>query len=446
MKVFLFFLGSMMILAGCSSSVSFLADDFDGVDESKVFSNGNEIHAQVSDLSISKKIESLDINKAVEYTIQYNPELQKHKKLVRQIAADGKQADLYPNPTLEFLVEGFHLDSGKGFRDSEITIEVSQEILLGKGKFHSVQALSHEQKAALASFYALRREAIARVKKSFINVLYIQESLKVAQTLKENAFSLVEILEAKYKEGILKEVELLSAKTFLARREGDIVNLLQKLTLAKRQLAADIGNISLADENFVGDLQPVFYAQDLMHLKTIAMRNPLVVEAQYQIEQQKSLLAEAQAKQIPNITLFLGYRRNEASDENTAQIGFSIPLPIFNRNQGQIESKQLSMEASQENLKLIQNNLFSQIGDAHSSHQEVHKQIEILQNHTLPLAKRSLDLAKIEFEEGRQSFLLYLEANRAYHEAQSDYLDAVKKANDTQIELERLLGISSVKQ
>jgi cobalt-zinc-cadmium efflux system outer membrane protein len=426
------------MLVGCGSSANFLENDTDWHAATKISAT---FVSKDTSLASVETLHTLDLSAVVRLTLAHNPKLQMQKRSVLQIGAEGIQADLYPNPSLEFFIGEIALGTGRGFRDSEIGVGVRQEIILGSGKFYQVQALSKKQKAALASFHATCHATVARSKKLFMSVLFFQESLKLAQSLKENASSLVEILQAKYQEGVSGEVELLAARTFQARREAVIANLNQQLVLSKKQLAANIGDLWLADKNYTGSFAPIFCQQDLERLQATVMQNPLLMEAQYGIEEQQDILAASEAERIPNVTAFLGYQRNEVDDANTLQMGLSIPLPVFNRNQGKIASARQALESAQAGLKDAKNNLLAELQSTYVSHKEAQKQIEIFKNHTIPLVNKTLDLARLEFEEGRQSFLLYLEANRSYHETRSEYLEAIGRAIDTQIELEKLQGI-----
>ena len=86
----------------------------------------------------------------------------------------------------------------------------------------------------------------------------------------------------------------------------------------------------------VGNLRDLPGVPSLEELNRRLENNPELARWTTELEQRRAALKLEKSRAIPDLTAGLGYRRLSGSDDNALVGGISIPLPLFNRNQGNI--------------------------------------------------------------------------------------------------------------
>jgi cobalt-zinc-cadmium efflux system outer membrane protein len=162
--------------------------------------------------------------------------------------------------------------------------------------------------------------------------------------------------------------------------------------------------------------------------------------AQQELERRKSLVTVEQTKTVPDITFSLGMKRREDVARDQLMVGVSIPLPVFNRNQGNLLEALKREDKARDELAATKLTLY---GDALQILERIRarrEELELLQKSLLPGAKWAYEAATIGFENGKFSFLEVLDAQRTYFSAKSQYLTALSALYIAITDLESLLG------
>jgi cobalt-zinc-cadmium efflux system outer membrane protein len=168
--------------------------------------------------------------------------------------------------------------------------------------------------------------------------------------------------------------------------------------------------------------------------------SPVLEHAQQEVERRKSLVTVEQTKTVPDITFTLGMKRREDVTRDQVMVGLSIPLPVFNRNQGNLLEALKREDKARDELAATKLTLYGdalQILERISARRE---ETELLQKSLLPGAKWAYEAATIGFENGKFSFLEVLDAQRTYFSAKSQYLTAFSALYTAITDLESLLG------
>ena len=143
------------------------------------------------------------------------------------------------------------------------------------------------------------------------------------------------------------------------------------------------------------------------------------------------------------MTVSLGARRNEELGINQAILGVSIPIPIFNRNQGNLLEALHRTDKARDELTASEIRLSNELAEAHERLNTARQEVESLQRDILPGAQSAYDAATRGFELGKFSFLEVLDAQRTSFQAKSQYLRALAEAHRSAAEIERILGAAS---
>jgi cobalt-zinc-cadmium efflux system outer membrane protein len=120
-----------------------------------------------------------------------------------------------------------------------------------------------------------------------------------------------------------------------------------------------------------------------------------------------------------------------------------MPLPLFDRNQGNIGAAQERAYQAQDELNAVHIRLKSELSQAHMRLRTARQQFELLRNDMLPSAQSAYEAASKGFELGKFTFLDVLDAQRSLFQARSQYLSALSQANQAAAEIARIVGDGS---
>ena len=145
------------------------------------------------------------------------------------------------------------------------------------------------------------------------------------------------------------------------------------------------------------------------------------------------LLAKADAKQ--DLTVQANY--THVNGINGASLYTSIPLPIFNRNQGEITRTRFAMTQAQESEKQTNNQVVTDVRDAYYNVQTNDQIVQLYLGGYLAEAQADRDIAEYSYQRGAASLLDFLDAERnyratqlAYRQVLASYLTAVEQLRE----------------
>ena len=158
----------------------------------------------------------------------------------------------------------------------------------------------------------------------------------------------------------------------------------------------------------------------------------------------KALTDLEQSKRVPDVTVSVGMQRSNETQRNVLLFGVSVPLPVFDRNQGNLLEALKLEDKARDELQAATVRLHSEVAQARERLSTITAEVQSLQQDVLPGAKSAYDAATIGFENGKFNFLEVLDAQRTYFTAKSQYLKALGEAHRAAADIDRLLGASMV--
>jgi cobalt-zinc-cadmium efflux system outer membrane protein len=170
---------------------------------------------------------------------------------------------------------------------------------------------------------------------------------------------------------------------------------------------------------------------------------PNLLRAQLEVNRRQALTQVERTRRIPDVTVSLGARRNEELGRNQAVFGISIPLPLFDRNQGNLLEALRRTDKARDELIATEVRLSGELVQAHERLNAARQEVDVLQNEILPGAQSAYDAATKGFELGKFSFLEVLDAQRMLLQSKSQYLRTLTEGHRTVAEIERVLGNAS---
>lgn len=371
---------------------------------------------------------------ALELAFRANPDLAVAAREIEALDGAVRQADVWRNPEIATLVE----DTRKETRST--TLQLNQALELGGKRAARIDAAERTRDAATAEWNAKRADIRATVIAAFYDTLAAQDRYRLAQASVELAQRATTAASKRVMAGKVSPVEETKARVAESGVRVEMAQAMSELTSARRRLAATWGSAAPRFERVEGHAETLPPIPVLPELMQRLQHAPALVHSQREVERRQALAQVERSRQTPDITISLGVKRNEELGRNQALLGVSIPLALFDRNQGNLQEALSRTDKARDERIAAEVRLGNELAQAHERLSSVHKEVELLQQDILPGAQSAYDAATKGFELGKFSFLDVLDAQRTLFQAKSQYLRAISEAHRAAAEIERIVG------
>jgi len=368
----------------------------------------------------------LSLKRALALALAYNPELAAVDHDLRIAEARVLQARLWPNPEVDITSENI---AGSGrYSDadlSENTLLLGQLIELGGKRSARVRDATAGRTLAEFDYEAKKREIFLRTAQLFVELLAAQQRVETNEGLFRLANDFAPAVRRRLEAGKASDLEktrfdvaLASARIDLEQARGDVVS-------ARVRLAAQWGSNKPRFVRAIGNLDTTPSTASLEVLVTRLAANPQLARFGAEISQREAALAREKAEAIPDLTLRAGPRRIEETNDTTAVVGLSVPLPLWNRNQGNIAVAREQVARAGAEKAAVSAALVTELTDAYQGLVRSRSAIQLLRESVLPGAESALKATDDGYEIGRFNYLDVLDARRTLGSARIQYLQAL---------------------
>ena len=261
-------------------------------------------------------------------------------------------------------------------------------------------------------------------------------TLKIVELSDKSTQSVQLLLEAQE----VSKVALLQVKVEAQEAKVKSDNAATQLEASRRSLAAAAGMPELSDAMLVGDLAAGLDEAPWESLiENIQASSPELSAAGSAFERAKWSLQLACAQATPNVTGQAGIGVDTTTDDTFASIGFSVPLPIHNRNQGNIRAARANVAATAAVIDRTRLDLETRLADAVGRYQMARERFQRLRDLVLPSAEETYQLSISAMEAGESSYLQLLTAQRTLFTTQLSALSALEQALQAKAEIAGML-------
>lgn len=219
------------------------------------------------------------------------------------------------------------------------------------------------------------------------------------------------------------ELDVVQLEVDLERYRAELESTNQTLRAAFRRLAASVGVQDLPETAVVGDLDLPLPDYDLERLRAYVLGiHPEVRSAQVGVERAQLLLKRATVEPIPNVTVGTGYVRQNQNKSSDWVISASVPVPLFNRNQGNVFAEKAQVGEAVNAVGRAENDLVGRLASSFATYAAARRRAEKYKSAILPKAEQSYQLSLKAYQGGQFEYLRVLQAQRAVAEARLGYL------------------------
>lgn len=383
----------------------------------------------------------LTLPQAVETALRGHPQLAGYRQEFQ--AAEGRvlQASLLPNPELSVDVENVWGDL-PGSSRAETTYGISQLLEMGK-RSPRIRKAESENEVLRRDFEIARLNVIADVKRAFINVLSAGKKLELNREAHRLATLLADAVSDKVAAGAVSPIEETRAMVVLAFSSTDVERAIREAETARRELAAAMGETTPSFDSLAGELDEDLRVPPADNVAQLIAYTPDVTRWDAEAERRAAVLNAERTLAIPDVTLKGGLKRIAETSETTFVIGFAVPLPLFNRNQGAIREAVAQKAKADTERKAAEVLLHSQVGQRRAALAATSREARILRKDALSGAQSAYDAVSEGYRLGKFRYLDVLDAGKALVETRLRYLDALTAMNLAGVDLERLLAAAA---
>jgi cobalt-zinc-cadmium efflux system outer membrane protein len=353
-------------------------------------------------------------------------------------AAQGRyqQAGLPPNPVLQYQSEEIGNEGSSGLH----SVRVSQQFVTAN-KLGLAQQVAAQQAARLSA--EVRRtelQVLTELRIAFAQALIAQRRVALANKIVDLSEQSVQSAELLLKAQEISKVALLQAQVEAEQARISADNATTLLAANRRSLAAAVSLDELPEGDLVGDLEQGLQARpwDEM-LESIAAQSPELLAAGSNLDRARWALRLACAQVTPNVTAQVGAGVDTGSDDTYAVLGVTVPLPIRNRNQGNIRAARASVAAAFSAMEKIRLDLEGRLATAVGRYETARRRYERLRDNVLPGAEETFELSKAAFDAGESNYLTLLTAQRTLVNTKLRILDALDQTRQASAEIDGLL-------
>lgn len=380
---------------------------------------------------------AITLAEAQALALTHNPDLSQARLELQALLGAELQAGARPNPELGVLLE----DTRSATRTS--TVQLSQALELG-GKRAARQAVAARAREQAAVTLAARQaELRAAVAAAFHELQGAEAEQQLAAALVELAHSAAGAADKRLQAGKVPPLELARARVAEAQARAELAQAHSGTLQARARLAALWGQGPQAASRAEGGSSTLPALPADAQLAAWQADAPALRLAQLDIARRQALLEVERAKRVPDVTFTVGAKRDAELGRTQAVIGFSLPLPLADRNQGGLLEALRREDQAREALTAARLKLQADVAAAAERLRASREQARLLADDALPTAQTAYDTALKGYELGKFAFLDVLDAQRSLFQLRRQGLQASAEAWRAAADLDRLLGRST---
>jgi len=399
-------------------------------------------------LSQSLFAQKLTLQQSIEEALAHNPEIMKGKQTVKAAKAKLWEGISPENPKLFAEFEGIpwsrHSLSNYGERKVGFVQEFEFPLIYYfKGRWHQF-----EIRCVSAEYLLLQNKVISEVKKKFYKVLLLEKQLQLYKDIKQLTQELYRKTQIRVKAGESPYYDELKMKVDLAEVENRALAIRKQYEIALNDLALFLGRKHAKSIEIEGELlySPISLNQD--SLQRVALEShPHLKETQEHVNQKKATRNLSWIGLIPNIEIRCfqqEFQYEPLPKVWGAEIGVSLPLWFFLKDQGKASSTIHELEAAKWQLELDKRKVIFKVKEAFSKLILAEKQVQNYQENVLQEVEELVRIATISYEQGEMGYLDVAEALRTLNRTKAGYSEALFKYLAAQADLERAIGVNFI--
>ena len=355
---------------------------------------------------------------------------------VRAARGESLQAGFYPNPVFGYMGSEMG-DEGRGGQQGGF---LEQEYVTAGKLDYAQQAALWEVRRTQQELAEVQLRVLSEVRMRYYEAVIAQHTVEVVADLRDAAESGLKLTEDRKAAQEVSDVDVLQSRFEAEAARLLVVQTLTQREAARRRLEAALGGIELGELHIAedGSFEPTPLAWEQAWTR-LQSASPALAAGRLDIERARWELRLQVANRIPNLSFQASVQDDHASGDTIAGATIAMPLPIYNRNQGNIEKARGELVMAQQAVARLETELQGRLAIVFREYQTALQQADRYREQMLPDADRALQLVRLAYGSGEVDYLRLLSAQQNYGRAHLEYLKTLEIVWTRHAQLEGML-------
>jgi len=372
--------------------------------------------------------EAITIEQAVSEALDHNLSLLAERYNVTLADAAVITAGLRPNPVITvnaMLPEADLVDAGVATREGAVRTDYVIE--RGGKRERRIDQATLARSVAELQLLETTRKLVLDVETAYGDVQLAKLNLALAQENLDAFNNVVAVNVERVRTGDLAQVELARSRLAALQFQNDVEQQTAKLAVARTRLENLLGRRTTASIDVTGDLRRDVGVLDRQAIRTRAleMRPDLRAARTDQARSVADLRLQLANGKI-DYTVSGEYHREQGGGlvGNDYGIFFSAPLPIFNRNQGEIARARSQQQQLEAKTRALEADISTDLDAAFTEYTSARGIVERIESQMLAQARDVRATMEYSYRRGEASLVEFLDAVRAFNDTARSYNEA----------------------
>ena len=387
-------------------------------------------------IALADEVPVQTLQQVYQLVVSKNSGLEAIRNRSRGVRALVKQANQIPNPELVLESENFGGDRND-FDESENTFAVSQVVELGGKRSARTALATSESQLFEAKAKANLATLLGEVQIAYSNAVLSQTTLTLAMERSRFTQDILKTVQEKVRLGGILAGEETKAKIAVQvaridQQKAENAHQNNKRTLASlwNGTAVEVGNLEGSARQ---EREDSLVLPELKDFPKMQVRSLQIIAARKSLERER-------AQAIPDLTLSGGYRRFEETDDGAFVAGLSIPLPVFNRNQGSISQASSEVNANEAELQRDMVTTKAELDSLLQMRSVLNQERAIIRSSLLPNSKKGLEQIQEAYRLGRVGYLDLIDSQEVYFDTRVRAAENLFSLSSNEAKLRALTG------
>lgn len=385
--------------------------------------------------------QTLTMEAALQRALAASPRLTAAERDIGIARGQRIQSGALINPQVTYEQDNsFGSGAYRGTRSAESTLQISQMFELWGKRDARIAAGQAGLDAASIGRQAARLEVLSETAIAFVTVLGLQRRIHILDEQVEAIDKISPLLQRRVEAGASSVAETGRAEVASALVKADRERTRSALASARRELAILMGEPAPKFAIVSGRLDATGKPPTFQSVVMAIDANPQLVRWKAVYAQRNAELLLARLKPYPDVTVSAGWRRFNDTSDNAVRLSVSVPIPVFDQNQGNILSAQESLAKTATESKANRNMLIVVAGRAYDSLQSSLQELSVLRVTAIPKARNAAEAISEGYGQGRYSLLEVLDAQASVAQARLREQEAQQNFHVAVATIEGLVG------
>ncbi|MFL9499746.1 divalent metal ion exporter subunit IhpA [Rhodopseudomonas palustris] len=387
------------------------------------------------------RAQTLTMGNALQRALNASPRLTAAVRDVGIARGQRIQSGALINPEISYEQDNsFGSGAYRGTRSAESTLQISQMFELWGKRDARIAAGQAGLDAASIGRQAVRLEVLSETAIAFVTVLGLQRRIQILDEQIAAIDAITPLLQRRVEAGASSVAETGRAEVASALVKADRERTRSALATARRELAILMGDTAPKFAAVSGRLEAIGKPPAFQSVIAAIDANPQLVRWKAVYAQRNAELLLARLKPYPDVTVAAGWRRYNETGDNAVRLSVSVPIPLFDQNQGNILSAQENLAKIAAERQANRNTLIVVAGRAYDSLQGSLRELAILRDTAIPKARDAATAISEGYGQGRYSLLEVLDAQGSVAQARLREQEAQQNFHVAVATIEGLVG------